>query len=123
MGAWAVEKVDEIPGWSKALHAYFEGHPDPFVDLPLAPPGTSFQRTVWDALRRVPTGATCSYRMLAESIGRPTACRAVANANGKNPMPIVVPCHRVIASDGGLGGFSAGLDRKRWLLRHEGQAL
>jgi methylated-DNA-[protein]-cysteine S-methyltransferase len=78
--------------------------------------GTPFQRRVWEELRRIPFGATWSYAELARRIGRPGASRAVGSANGRNPFAIVVPCHRVIASDGTLGGYGGGLDRKEWLL-------
>jgi O-6-methylguanine DNA methyltransferase len=74
---------------------------------------------VWAALRRIPLGRTVSYRDLARTIGAPGAVRAVGAANGANPIAVVVPCHRVIAADGGLGGYAGGLDAKRWLLRHE----
>ena len=120
MGSWTIEVVDEITAWSSAIHAYFEGDLRAFAGLQRDAPGTKFQKLVWNGLCGIPTGSTYSYRRLAHVIGRPTSCRAVANANGKNPMPIVIPCHRAIGADGGLGGFSAGLGRKRWLLRHEG---
>ena len=82
--------------------------------------GTEFQREVWAALRTIPPGRTLSYGDLAKKIGRPTAVRAVGAANGANPVSLVVPCHRVIAADGTLGGYGWGLERKRWLLAHEG---
>ncbi|MCS7100238.1 MAG: methylated-DNA--[protein]-cysteine S-methyltransferase [Burkholderiaceae bacterium] len=103
---------------SQQLAEYFAGARTAF-DLPLAPRGTAFQRQVWAALQSVPYGATISYAALARHIGRPTAARAVGMANGANPLPILVPCHRVIGADGSLTGFSAGLARKRWLLDHE----
>jgi methylated-DNA-[protein]-cysteine S-methyltransferase len=123
LGTWTTENVSELPRWSAALHAYMGGALNAFVDLPLAPPGTVFQREVWTALQTIPCGKTWSYKGLSKAIGRPTSFRAVANANGKNPIPIVIPCHRVIAADGGLGGFSCGLHRKEWLLQHEGVVL
>jgi O-6-methylguanine DNA methyltransferase len=123
IGQWTTEPVSEIPHWSAALHDYMSGALHAFTGLPLDPPGTAFQREVWAALQTIPCGETWSYKALAEAIGRPTSFRAVANANGKNPIPIVIPCHRVIASDGGLGGFSCGLHRKEWLLRHEDPVL
>lgn len=107
---------DEI---ERQLGAYFAGVAREF-DLPLAPAGTAFQRRVWDALCRVPFGATISYGALARSLGATGAQRAVGAANGANPIPIVIPCHRVIASDGTLHGYGGGLHRKEWLLRHEG---
>ncbi len=82
--------------------------------------GTPFQRRVWAELRRVPFGRTVSYAELARRVGAPRAARAVGQAAGANPIPILIPCHRVVRSDGSLGGFSAGLETKRWLLRHEG---
>ena len=92
-------------------------------DLPLDPPGTAFQRRVWSALRTIPYGTTVSYSELARRLGDVRATRAVGAANGKNPIPIVVPCHRVIGARGELTGFGGGLDRKRWLLEHEGALL
>lgn len=89
-------------------------------DLPLAPKGTSFQRAVWQELQNVPFARTVSYRELGERLGKPRASRAVGNAVGLNPLLIVIPCHRVICSDGALGGFSAGLDAKVKLLELEG---
>ncbi len=100
------------------LGAYFEGELTQFA-LPLLPQGTPFQRRVWEALRRIPFGETVSYGELARRIGTPDAVRAVGAANGRNPLPIVVPCHRVIGADGSLTGFGGGLERKRWLLDHE----
>jgi methylated-DNA-[protein]-cysteine S-methyltransferase len=92
-------------------------------DLPLDPPGTTFQRRVWNLLRAIPYGATTSYGELARRLGDPHATRAVGAANGKNPIPIIVPCHRVVGARGELTGFGGGLDRKRWLLEHEGALL
>ena len=103
------------------LEAYFKGRLNEF-DLPLNPQGTEFQKKVWRALQSIPCGKTISYADLARRIRQPQAFRAVGGANGKNPIPLIVPCHRVINADGGLGGFSCGLDRKRWLLNHEAQA-
>jgi methylated-DNA-[protein]-cysteine S-methyltransferase len=100
------------------LAAYFGGDLRDF-DLPLRMPGTPFQRLVWAGLRAIPYGSTVSYAELALRIGRPGASRAVGSANGRNPISIVVPCHRVIAADGTLGGYGGGLDRKEWLLEHE----
>ncbi len=101
---------------SAALDAYFAGDLRAFDDLPLAPHGSDFDRRVWDALRAIPYGATVSYAELAASVGVPRAARAVGQANGRNPLPIVVPCHRVVASGGKLGGYAGGLDAKRTLL-------
>ena len=101
------------------LEEYFAGARRAF-DLPLAVQGTSFQRRVWDALRGIPFGETISYLELARRVGDPRAVRAVGGANGRNPVSIVVPCHRVIGADGSLTGFGGGIERKRWLLAHEG---
>jgi len=100
------------------LRAYFAGELKTF-DVPLALAGTPFQQRVWRELRRVPYGQTISYRELARRVGNPQASRAVGAANGQNPVAVIVPCHRVIASDGTLGGFGGGLERKEWLLNHE----
>lgn len=100
------------------LEEYFAGRRLSF-DLPLAPTGTGFQQKVWQALREIPYGRTESYGELARRIGQPTASRAVGAANGRNPIAIIVPCHRVIGANGALTGFGGGLDRKQWLLRHE----
>jgi methylated-DNA-[protein]-cysteine S-methyltransferase len=92
-------------------------------NLPLDPRGTVFQRRVWETLRGIPYGATTSYGELARRLGDPRATRAVGAANGKNPIPIIVPCHRVVGARGDLTGFGGGLDRKRWLLEHEGALM
>ena len=100
------------------LAEYFDGDRTEF-SVPLAPAGTDFQRGAWVALRRIPFGETRSYGEQAKAIGRPTAVRAVAKANGDNPIAIIVPCHRVVGSDGKLTGYAGGLHRKRFLLDHE----
>jgi methylated-DNA-[protein]-cysteine S-methyltransferase len=100
------------------LRAYFAGALRRF-DLPLAPRGTAFQLSVWDALLEIPYGATTSYSELATAIGRPSACRAVGAANGRNPLAVIVPCHRVIGAAGALTGYGGGLERKRMLLALE----
>src|SRR5207249_2519894 len=92
-------------------------------DLPVQAHGTAFQQRVWAALRSIPAGRTVTYRHIAEAIGSPSAVRAVGAANGQNPIALIVPCHRVIASDGTLCGYGGGLWRKEWLLRHEGALL
>ena len=101
------------------LAAYFDGRTTTF-DLPLGATGTPFQTQVWQALRGIPFGETISYGELARRLGDPKAMRAVGAANGRNPIPIIVPCHRVIGANGSLIGFGGGLERKRWLLAHEG---
>ncbi len=103
----------------KGLTAYFAGHPADLSSLALAPQGTQFQLRVWQELRKIPRGTTISYGELARRVGSPKASRAVGQANGSNPIPVIIPCHRVIAADGSLGGYSSGLERKRWLLEHE----
>ncbi|MDE3152326.1 MAG: methylated-DNA--[protein]-cysteine S-methyltransferase [Gemmatimonadota bacterium] len=100
------------------LTAYFAGERTAF-DLPLAPEGTPFQQTVWAELRRIPFGELTSYGALARRLGNPNATRAVGAANGRNPLSIVVPCHRVVGADGSLTGFGGGIERKRWLIAHE----
>lgn len=101
------------------LQDYFNGESETF-DLPLAPEGTEFQQKVWQALLELPFGKTTSYLALAHKLGDEKVIRAAANANGKNPIPIIIPCHRVIGSDGSLTGYAGGLENKRWLLQHEG---
>jgi methylated-DNA-[protein]-cysteine S-methyltransferase len=100
------------------LNEYFEGTRTQF-DLKLNPEGTDFQKTVWNQLEQIPYGKTVSYLDLSKQLGDVKAIRAVANANGKNPLWIIVPCHRVIGSDGSLTGYAGGLHRKQWLLEHE----
>lgn len=102
----------------KQLTAYFEGSLRNF-DVPIAMAGTEFQRRVWTELQRIPYGETTTYGELAERLGHPTAARAVGLANGKNPISIIVPCHRVIGSTGNLTGYGGGLPRKRYLLAFE----
>ncbi|MFJ9538375.1 methylated-DNA--[protein]-cysteine S-methyltransferase [Streptomyces sp. NPDC101225] len=101
------------------LKAYFAGELTEFT-LPLSLHGTPFQRAVWDELRRIPYGETRSYGQLADALGRPSASRAVGLANGRNPIGIIVPCHRVVGADGSLTGYGGGLERKRRLLALEG---
>ncbi|MGD2050917.1 MAG: methylated-DNA--[protein]-cysteine S-methyltransferase [Acidimicrobiia bacterium] len=101
------------------LTEYFEGTRTTF-DLPLDLRGTDFQEASWRALVAIPYGATTTYQAVARRLGRPTAARAVGAATGRNPISIVVPCHRVVGSDGSLTGFAGGIVAKRWLLRHEG---
>jgi len=104
----------------RQLTDYFAGIPTDFASLPLAPLGTAFQLRVWQELRRIPYGTAISYGELARRLGNPKACRAVGQANAVNPIPLIIPCHRVINADGALGGYSSGPDYKRWLLDHEG---
>jgi len=131
VGVWMANADPEDATWSqhrgtddlltearKELAAYFEGRLRQFR-LPLAPNGTEFQRRVWNVLTTIPYGTTVSYADVARRVSNTAAVRAVGAANGRNPIPIIVPCHRVIGSDGSLTGFGGGLDRKRWLLQHE----
>lgn len=121
-------QLEAGPGWRRdsgaftavqeQLDAYFSGELTGF-DLPLRPTGTPFQRRVWEALRDIPYGKTSSYGELAHRIGRPNAVRAVGAANGRNPIAVIVPCHRVIGADGSLTGYGGGLERKRMLLELE----
>lgn len=102
----------------RELQEYFARQRRQF-DLPLAPQGTPFQQRVWQALRQIPYGQTASYKQIAQTIGHPTACRAVGGANNKNPLPIFIPCHRVIGAGGSLTGYAGGLDLKQGLLALE----
>jgi methylated-DNA-[protein]-cysteine S-methyltransferase len=102
----------------RQLEEYFAGERVSF-ELPLEPMGTLFQRTVWSALQEIPLGVTWSYAELARRVGKAGAARAVGSANGKNPLSIVVPCHRVVGSNGTLTGYAGGVPTKRWLLEHE----
>ena len=100
------------------LKEYFNGTRTQF-ELKLAPEGTSFQKRVWDLLMTIPFGKTTSYQQMANDLGDPKVIRAAASANGKNPIAIIIPCHRVVGSDGSLTGYAGGLHRKKWLLEHE----
>jgi len=105
---------------AEALRSYFAGEHSSIESLPVETAGTPFQQAVWSALKEIPCSTTISYAQLAERIGRPAAVRAVGLANGSNPISIVIPCHRVIGSNGSLTGYGGGISRKRWLLEHEG---
>jgi methylated-DNA-[protein]-cysteine S-methyltransferase len=110
-------------GVSTKLRAYLAGQLTALDDIEVETGGTPFQRSVWEALRQIPAGATISYAQLAANVGRPTAMRAVGAANGANPVSIIIPCHRVVRSDGDLCGYGGGRDRKRWLIDHEQTAV
>jgi methylated-DNA-[protein]-cysteine S-methyltransferase len=112
----------DLHGLTDRIRRYFRGEVEAIDGLLVQTSGTPFQRKVWRALREIPCGRTISYAQLAERIGRPTAVRAVGLANGSNPVGVVVPCHRVIGSDGSLTGYAGGIERKRWLLEHEQRA-
>ena len=115
-----VEVRRSLRGITVALEDYLAGNLDALDGVPTDPGGTSFQREVWKELRKIPASCTVSYRELAEAVGNPAAVRAVGMANARNPIAIVIPCHRVIRSDGSLCGYAGGVHRKRWLLSHEG---
>jgi len=106
----------------RAVEAYFGGDVRALEELTVRTGGTDFQRTVWKALRSIPAGETRTYGELAAAIGSPRAVRAAGLANGQNPIAVIVPCHRVIGANGTLTGYAGGLERKRWLLEHEGRA-
>ena len=118
----AVCDDEALAGVAAQLADYFAGRRLGF-DLPLAPVGTAFQQKVWSALREIPYGRTTTYGEIATGLGQPTASRAVGLANGRNPIAVIVPCHRVIGADGSLTGFGGGIPRKRWLLEHERTVL
>ena len=115
--------VEERSPASAAVDRYVRGDLAALDDLAVDTGGTDFQRSVWAALRTIPIGETWSYGQLAAAVGRAGAMRAVGSANGANPVSVIVPCHRVVRSDGSLGGYGGGLDRKSWLLAHEGARL
>lgn len=117
--SWVEAEHPVLAETRRQLGEYFAGHRQVF-DLPLAPRGTPFQLEVWQALARIPHGQTWSYGQLASHLGRPQAMRAVGAANGRNPLPIVLPCHRVIGASGALTGFGGGLPTKQFLLELEG---
>lgn len=118
-GSEIVAKPDPL-GMSSRVRAYLDGDLNAFDGAPVDPGGDGFQRRVWLALREIPAGETISYGALAARLGNPTASRAVGMANSRNPIAIVLPCHRVIGANGALTGYAGGLQRKSWLLQHEG---
>ncbi len=119
-GACAIDRRSAPHPAHTALVRYFAGDIGALESVAVSPGGTETQRRVWSALRTIPAGRTLTYGRLAAQVGMPNGARAVGGINGFNPVPIVVPCHRVIGADGSLTGFGGGLDRKRWLLEHEG---
>ena len=119
-GRYSWAPAHDPAGLTSAMRRYFKGDVAVLHGPPVATSGTPFQTSVWRALRRIKDGTTISYAELAARIGRPKAVRAAGLANGQNPISIVVPCHRVIGSDGSLTGYGGGLGRKQWLLAHEG---
>lgn len=118
-GSHTLEKSTDRLKLETRIEAYFASDWRAFDGLPIATDGTAFQALVWQALQAIPLGQTCSYLELAKAIGNPKAVRAVAGANARNPISIIVPCHRVIGSNGTLTGYAGGVERKHWLLRHE----
>lgn len=121
-GGYALKPARNPGGHAAALRAYFAGDVAAIDKLPVADVGTPFQRLVWRNLRKVKAGTTLSYGAFAGHIGRPAAIRAVGAANGANPVSVVVPCHRLVGADGALTKYGGGLQRKQWLLEHEGAA-
>ena len=122
LGPVTLNRVRDPGGFSSRVKAYFGGDIGALQDVPVETAGTPFQQTVWAALRKVQPGSTASYGELAASIGRAGAARAVGSANANNPVALAVPCHRIVGSDGSLTGYAGGIDRKRWLLKHESAA-
>jgi methylated-DNA-[protein]-cysteine S-methyltransferase len=120
VGDFAERETRDPAGAATRLERYFAGDLAALGEQPVNLHGTAFQCRVWQALRAIPAGETRGYGELATAIGAPNASRAVGAANGSNPVAIIVPCHRVIAADGSLHGYGGGLERKRWLLAHEG---
>ena len=118
-----VEVGEDAGGVADALRRYFDGDLETIDRIPVEMNGTPFQKRVWDALRQVPAGKTATYAEIAVLIGSPAAVRAVGAANGANPVAVIVPCHRIIGSNGKLTGYGGGLWRKEWLLKHEGSLL
>lgn len=119
-GRYSLSVARDPGGLTKAMRSYFKGDIEVIDTLPVETIGTLFQRSVWRTLRRIRRGTTISYAELAARIDKPRAVRAAGLANGQNPISIVVPCHRVIGSNGALTGYGGGLPRKKWLLEHEG---
>lgn len=122
-GSFVLEPQDDPYGFTSRLRRYLDGDLKSLDDIAVNTGGTPFQQQVWQALRTIPVGSTLTYGKLAAQIGRPTASRAVGRTNGLNPVAIVLPCHRVVGADASLTGYAGGLERKRWLLRHEGYAI
>jgi methylated-DNA-[protein]-cysteine S-methyltransferase len=119
----AIVEHRDPAGAAAALDRYFNGDLAALEQLQVDCYGTDFQRRVWTAVRAIGAGRTASYLDIANAVGAPSAVRAVGAANGANPIPLVVPCHRIIGTSGALVGYGGGLDRKRWLLEHEGVLL
>lgn len=118
-----LNSVENPLGISERIQAYLQGEYNSLDEIPISLGGTTFQQQVWLMLRTIPVGTVLTYGQLAEQLGKPTASRAVGFANSQNPISIVLPCHRVIGANGQLTGYAGGLERKRWLLTHEGVTL
>ena len=116
---FTLEAAPNPHGLTESIIRYFAGELDAIDRIPVETGGTPFQREVWGALREIQCGTTTSYGALAKRIGHPAAVRAIGTANGANPVAVVLPCHRVIGSNGSLTGYGGGIERKRWLLDHE----
>lgn len=119
-GNYQLKPSENAPSVHQALDHYFAGDKDPFGSIALDTAGTEFQEKVWQVLTSIPSGATMDYSGLANQAGNPRAVRAAASSNARNPISIIIPCHRVIGKDGSLRGYAGGESRKRWLLQHEG---
>jgi methylated-DNA-[protein]-cysteine S-methyltransferase len=122
-GQFLLKEIKNPQGFSQRLQSYLEGDYSSVNEIPVSTGGTFFEQQVWSALRTIPVGAVVSYGQLAQQLGKPTASRAVGMANSRNPVAIVLPCHRVIGANASLTGYAGGLERKRWLLHHEGVDL
>lgn len=118
-GEVRLQQVDDPHGFSTRIRNYFAGDYESLATIPVNTGGTHFQQQVWTVLREIPVGQTFTYSLLAARIGNPKAARAVGMANSLNPVAIVLPCHRVVGCNASLTGYAGGIDRKRWLLRHE----
>jgi methylated-DNA-[protein]-cysteine S-methyltransferase len=119
-GQFDLAETNNPQGFSDQIQAYLAGNHSSIDQIPVNPGGTVFQQQIWLALRSIPLGTVVSYGELATKLGNPNACRAVGLANSLNPVAIVLPCHRVVGANASLTGYAGGLERKRWLLRHEG---
>jgi methylated-DNA-[protein]-cysteine S-methyltransferase len=115
-----LEPMSDPCGFSSRVRDYFAGNYSALDDIPVNTGGTAFQQQVWSALRSIPVGTTMTYGALAAKLGKPTAYRAVGGTNALNPIALVLPCHRVVGADATLTGYAGGLQRKEWLLQHEG---
>ena len=118
-----LEQAIDPCGFSSRIRGYFAGDYSCLDAIPVSTGGTAFQQQVWSILRTIPPGTTINYGEIAAKLGKPAAYRAVGGANALNPIPIVLPCHRVVSADASLTGYGGGIERKRWLLQHEGYVI